>query len=297
MGNRWSRKADHVELNFEKLLTEQRLEKERKETKMKGLITNELQLNAENAVNRPDETGKWLKFVVISDTHCQMDQLMEKIPDGDVLVHCGDFTNSGGEEAVREFNEQLEKLPHRYKIVVPGNHDTDFDTREKYRSSASSTQTVRLLTEPTILLDSSINIEGIKIYGSPWVPLCGDATFYVPAGEEMQEKWAKIPEDLDILITHGPPLGYLDRSERGEHCGDADLLDAVQLKNPKYHLFGHIHERYGAMTNGKTTFRNAAQCTLWGKICRLPIVFYMKVPDGNDGSTWKSYTKFEEIDK
>ncbi|CAJ0939903.1 unnamed protein product, partial [Mesorhabditis belari] len=244
MGNRWSRKADHVELNFE------------------------------NAVNRPDETGKWLKFVVISDTHCQMDQLMAKIPDGDVLVHCGDFTNSGGEEAVREFNEQLEKLPHRYKIVVPGNHDTDFDTREKYRY-----------------------IEGIKIYGSPWIPLCGDATFYVPAGEEMQEKWAKIPEDLDILITHGPPLGYLDRSERGEHCGDADLLDAVQLKNPKYHLFGHIHERYGAMTNGKTTFINAAQCTLWGKICRLPIVFYMKVPDGNDGSTWKSYTKFEEIDK
>ncbi|CAJ0921932.1 unnamed protein product, partial [Mesorhabditis belari] len=225
----------------------------------------------ENAVNSPDETGIWLKFVVISDTHEEMAKIMNRIPDGDVLIHCGDFTNHGDEERVREFNDQLAQLPHRRKVVIAGNHENGFD--------AQFYEKTKLLTACELLNDTSIEIEGIKLYGSSWhtmnYRLFSTPPFYCEPGEETREKWAKIPDNVDILITHQPPKGFLD----GRY-GDIELLKAVEARNPKFHCFGHVHGGYGVASNEKTTFINAAQFEgFWGiSSTRPPIVFYFKVP-------------------
>ncbi|CAJ0939485.1 unnamed protein product, partial [Mesorhabditis belari] len=227
----------------------------------KGQQEELIELNSQNAVNSRGTEGKWLKFVVISDTHEKLVKILDKIPRGDVLIHCGDFTNYGGSAAVSKFNELLGKLPHQHKIVIPGNHEYGFDTRESAREYVTRVTTKNpreLLTNCTLLMDESIEISGIKLYGSSWHILHG-FPFYCEPGAEIREKWAKIPNDVDVLITHEPPRGFLDKGLRGQTYGDVELLHAVEARNPKFHVFGHIHECYGAMTNGKTTFINAAQ--------------------------------------
>ncbi|CAJ0939535.1 unnamed protein product, partial [Mesorhabditis belari] len=238
-----------------------------------------------DAVNSPDETGRWLKFVVISDTHDQLGEMMEKIPipDGDVLIHCGDMTNRGEKEKLEALNEQFGQLPHKHKVVVAGNHDLGFDDTEdwskrhyKYPNDGTR-EGYKLLTNVTWLHDKAHEIEGIKIYGSSWHPLRG-YPFYVDRGEKMAAKWMKMPDEVDILITHAPPLGYLDTFGT-ERWGDYDLLQAIEKRNPKFHVFGHVHESYGSATNNRTTFINAAACLKSNTLSNKPIVFYMKVPN------------------
>jgi len=76
----------------------------------------------------PDEHH--VRFVCISDTHEKLGELLPLIPDGDVLIHCGDFTQYGDEAKIRKFNEQMGSLPHRYKVVVAGNHEIGFEVSE-----------------------------------------------------------------------------------------------------------------------------------------------------------------------
>ncbi|CAJ0582607.1 unnamed protein product, partial [Mesorhabditis spiculigera] len=234
----------------------------------------EIQFNEENAVNSPQDDGDYLKFVVISDTHGQMGKWMAGIPDGDVLIHCGDFTNNGEEEMIREFNQQLAQLPHRHKIVIPGNHELGFDARRK----TFCPEKLTMVTNCTFLIDDSVGIEGIKIYGSSWHPLPG-YDYYVPQ-EKLVEEWKRIPKDTEILITHGPPKGILDWCHNEKRCGDPALLAAIRKRNIKYHLFGHIHESYGAMTDGHTTFINACQKDWVNGECQKPVVFYYKKKNG-----------------
>ncbi|CAJ0582654.1 unnamed protein product, partial [Mesorhabditis spiculigera] len=241
-------------------------------------------LDEENAVNKPDGTGRWLKFVAISDTHDQLGALVEKIgiPDGDVLIHCGDMTNKGEKEKLETLNEEFGKLPHKYKVVVAGNHDLGFDDTEDwskrhYKYPTDGTREgYKLLTNVQWLQDRLIEIEGIKIYGSSWHPLRGHP-FYMARGPGMAEKWKMMPQQVDVLMTHAPPLGYLDQFG-AERWGDYDLLQAIEARNPKFHVFGHVHERYGALSNGNTTFINAASCQKSNVLANRPIVFYVKVP-------------------
>ena len=134
-----------------------------------------------------------------------------------------------------------------------------------------------------MLYDEAIELDcGIKIYGSPYsLEFCG-WSFALKNDQDCQECYSKIPEDTDILMTHGPPFGILDTNMRGEHCGDINLLKEIQNRvKPAYHLFGHIHEAYGEQTQGETTFVNAAVCTLHYNPLQKPYVFDMKInPDG-----------------
>eukprot|EP00026_Physarum_polycephalum_P017756 Phypoly_transcript_19088.p1 GENE.Phypoly_transcript_19088~~Phypoly_transcript_19088.p1 ORF type:complete len:151 (+),score=18.92 Phypoly_transcript_19088:146-598(+) len=107
------------------------------------------------------------------------------------------------------------------------------------------------------LRDKAINLEGINFYGAPWQPEFCKWAFNLPRGQALKEKWDMIPSNTDILITHGPPKGILDRVE-GSNEGCADLLAAVQRIKPKYHIFGHIHEGYGEFSDGTTHFINAS---------------------------------------
>ena len=99
-----------------------------------------------------------------------------------------------------------------------------------------------------------IEIDGIriKLYGSPWTAVHGNKgkAFQIAPGN-LQEKWAKIPDDVDILVTHSPPFGVLDKDSEGEQAGCRDLLETVTGRvRPRVHVFGHIHASSGLSVIG-----------------------------------------------
>lgn len=202
-----------------------------------------------------------LKFVCISDTHSLHSKVA--LPDGDVLIHSGDFTGSlaNQERDLVKVNAWLGTLPHRVKILVPGNHDKLLQTDPGHARA--------LLSNATVLIDEEVTVDGIRIYGSPWTPTFLNWYFMQSRGAAIAKKWARIPAGIDVLVTHGPPYGILDTVERyspgaGEwvedHVGCEELLKRVAAVEPKVHVFGHMHGSYGEMPVGKTYFINAAVC-------------------------------------
>ncbi len=203
-----------------------------------------------------------VRFVAISDTHGLHAAL--PVPAGDVLIHAGDITRRGDIADVPPFNAWLGTLPHRYKVVIAGNHDFCFE-----HSSAAAA----LLTNAIYLEDSAVTIAGLRIYGSPWQPRFHDWAFNLERGPALRAKWAAIPADTNVLITHGPPYGHGDRTVRGEQVGCVDLLETVRQLRPRAHIFGHIHEGWGVTHNDHTTFINASSCTLRLQPINPPLVF------------------------
>lgn len=172
-----------------------------------------------------------MRLVCISDTHGQHEQL--KLPDGDVLIHAGDSL------AYFDFYSWFHDLDYKYKIFIAGNHDALLVeergmTRRKW----------------AYLLDASIEVDGVKFYGSPWSPkwdceLSG-RNFMKERGEEIAEYWQLIPKETDVLITHCPPYGKCDKSKTNKVLGCEELAKVIPtLPNLKAHIFGHVHEGYG----------------------------------------------------
>ena len=205
-----------------------------------------------------------MRIVCIADTHGQHRQL--EVPDGDMLIHAGDITlNSKPGWIYRHFDIWLGELPHRHKIVIPGNHDYLLeDPRQR-----------SVITNATLLIDSGVEIEGLKIWGSPVTPLYGGA-FGKSRPEDRKKHWAHIPDNpdnLDILVTHGPPFAILDHSRssvRREGC--PQLLEAVFRAFPRVHIFGHVHHGYGTLRTSDTIFVNASLLGEDGSLSRKPIV-------------------------
>lgn len=201
------------------------------------------------------------KIHIISDTHTRHNELC--LPGGDVLIHCGDFMSSGYDTTkAGNFLDWLDKQPYMKKILIAGNHDRVFE-------GLPNTMQEILQSYPNVhyLQDSSININGIKYYGTPWSPeFCGWA-FSNKNRQQAKERFEKIPMDTDVLITHGPAYGILDQvltrdilSEK-KHLGCKELLKVVYKVKPKLHCFGHIHSSQGKLLNidiGNTMHINAA---------------------------------------
>jgi len=115
----------------------------------------------------------------------------------------------------------------------------------------------------TYLQDSGCEIEGVKFWGSPWQPWFFDWAFNLERGEQLRRKWALIPDDTDVLITHGPPAGILDLCPDGRRVGCGDLRLRVEQIEPMAHIFGHIHHSAGQvepLVGRRTRFINAAIC-------------------------------------
>lgn len=199
-----------------------------------------------------------MRIVCISDTHNCNEQIT--VPDGDLLIHSGDATTIGTTEEIRRFNHWFTGLPHKNKIFVAGNHDWLFE-REP--------ESAQRLLDPSIiyLQDSTVEIDGLKIYGSPWQPRFFDWAFNLMRGPELAEKWKLIPKDIDVLITHGPPHGILDEVPRKwgiENTGCEELRKRVEEiaehRRLKFHVFGHIHCGYGTHEEFGVEFVNASNC-------------------------------------
>jgi len=203
-----------------------------------------------------------VKIVCISDTHT----LHEKIhlPYGDILIHAGDFTSRGKEAQVRAFGKWFRDQPHAHKIVIAGNHDLSFETKNKeainWLYNDAIDDSFHYLQDASVTVD--VDGRNIKIYGSPWQPEFCAWAFNVERGPKLAAIWDLLPEDTDVLITHGPPAGILDLCVHGERVGCVDLLHRVkELKQLKLHVFGHIHESHGVESlEGDPIFVNASSC-------------------------------------
>lgn len=198
-----------------------------------------------------------MKVVMTSDTHDLHRKL--EVPDGDIFIHAGDILSDGmNPRTVVDFNNWLGELPHKHKFVIAGNHDFLFEKLQEARS---------LITNATYLQDESASVEGLKIYGSPWQPEFFNWAFNLQRGSEIKKKWDFIPEGTDILITHGPPWGYLDEIPKWGnnyryqgHVGCEELLAKVIQIKPIVHVFGHIHNAAGYTQDKGITYVNASAC-------------------------------------
>jgi Icc-related predicted phosphoesterase len=194
-----------------------------------------------------------MRIVFISDTHNQHNYL--KIPDCDVLIHAGDFTRAGKEkECVKFLNWYGSLSQAQHKLVIAGNHDWHF---------ARFPQAARELVPDSVtyLQDEEVVIDGVKFYGSPWQPAFFDWAFNLPRGKPLQKVWSRIPDDVNVLVTHTPPYGFGDwvRRDGGLHVGCQDLSERIEnLSDLRLHAYGHIHEGYGVVSFGDQHFINAA---------------------------------------
>ena len=171
------------------------------------------------------------------------------IPDGDLLIHAGDISN-GYPDEVEDFLAWFEELPHPHKIFIGGNMDFPLARNFPYYQE-------KLPPNIHYLKDSGISLEGLSIWGSPWIPTFV-GVFMKERGKEIDACWEKIPPKLDILLTHTPPYGTLDRTSRGMQVGCADLAQRLERLSPRLHIFGHVHEAYGREENRSTHFYNVA---------------------------------------
>lgn len=182
-----------------------------------------------------------MKFAVLSDTHGQHKQV--KIPNVDCLIHCGDISSMGTFSQVCDFMEWFIGINAPVKIFVAGNHDFYLDG--EYMSFINTWGNALEKGNVVYLDDSPYHINGITIHGSPMSPRFGRWAFMADRGEAIKKHWDKIPDNTDILITHSPAHGILDRTSGGDLAGCQDLLNRINEVKPKYHLFGHIHEGRG----------------------------------------------------
>lgn len=203
-----------------------------------------------------------MKCVCLSDTHNNFPNMEAYF--GDIIIHCGDVSIWGNYKEVEFFIEEYNKVNFKYKILVPGNHDKLFEKDWKYSQTLCEKNNIICLN------DSGIKINNINIWGSPITPRFFDWAFNRNRGSEIKYHWDMIPNNTDILVTHGPPSGVglsfvekilrVDDKKRKikEDVGCVDLKLKVDEIKPKYHLFGHIHQGYGIYKGENTTFINCS---------------------------------------
>lgn len=207
-----------------------------------------------------------MKLVFISDTH----NMHLRIPDvggGDIIFHTGDISGRGYEYEIEDFIQWYGELDFSHRVLVPGNHDFGFESDyAKYKTMCDEAGII-------LLNDSGITIDGIKIWGSPMSPWFHNWAFNRGRNDNecalygvdpIKPHWDMIPEDTDILLTHGPVYGILDElvfvggTPKGQFVGCVDLRNRIRGLNLKIHSCGHIHEGYGTYIQDGVLHINAS---------------------------------------
>ena len=192
--------------------------------------------------------GQRVKFYAVSDLHGHLEGLD---PSGvDAVLIAGDFSVMTGWGATHmayqlfwvqdAFCKWCVSYPKTMFFVVPGNHDL-FAGREELRATIKWPRNVKLL------VDEVCEFKGRSIYGAPWVPFInGSWAFEEVFPGHLRERFASIPNNLDILITHSPPIIRhkkvdVSMDTNSPHFGSADLTDAIMRARPRFAFCGHIH--------------------------------------------------------
>tara|TARA_R110002094_G_scaffold1901_6_gene8007 strand:+ start:3588 stop:4286 length:699 start_codon:yes stop_codon:yes gene_type:complete len=217
-----------------------------------------------------------MKICAISDTHTHHNKV--EVPECDILIHAGDATHRGGTKDTAKFVNWLAAQDQaKHKVFIAGNHD--------FMPQTDPGQFYNLLDELDInyLEDSYVELEGLNIYGTPWTPYFCDWAFngleergidgYMYQGgpgpmnpsnkyQHLKDVYAKIPDDTDVLICHGPPAGIgISTTEEGTEVGSFELLHrALDLKNLKLGICGHIHEGRGHSYINEAYWYNVSTC-------------------------------------
>lgn len=197
------------------------------------------------------------KLVCISDTH-QMHSKVD-VPFGDILIHCGDFCNRGDSIDVGNFLHWMDQQPHATKIVVPGNHDKILETDKEIRKEFARSG-IQLLIDSEFVDKAS----GLKFYGVPWTPDFFPDIWGFQKSRAPADAWARIPEDTDVLLSHGPPFGAADQIDPGRtpHLGCKDFASYLyDFGSPLTIICGHIHGGYGKHFLDPHTIYNVSVCT------------------------------------
>jgi len=223
-----------------------------------------------------DPTTKPVRFLIMSDTHSI--ELPSKLPECDVLLHCGDLTEDGSPSGIAEALQALSKVRAELKLVIAGNHEisldktyyleqggTEADVGQAHALMSPEAKSVASKSGLTFLSEGTYRFTlasgaTFRIYASPYTPAYGLSAFQYPTNEDRfnlansTPAWAKnvgtetsiVPDNIDILMTHGPPKYVLDSTCDGRSAGCEHLRRAVERVKPKLHCFGHIHKGYGA---------------------------------------------------
>jgi Icc-related predicted phosphoesterase len=235
--------------------------------------------------------------VAISDLHNQQWKL--NLPCGDILIVAGDMTQTGNYEEFESFTSFLSAQNKKFKMIIAvgGNHDItldkDFYKREGHkhhnppldidRSRAYFTEN----NDITYLEDSGANFNGINIFGHPWICPIGPWAFTYKNPYHEKKMVRKIPENTDILVTHGPAKGIRDvypmkqfhkdpvtkemvKTYDFVEMGSEPLAQKIRDIKPKLHVFGHIHYCYGWEERDGTLYVNASFMNRWSKPVNKP---------------------------
>lgn len=224
-----------------------------------------------------------MKLVVISDTH---DKLIDSLPEGDVLIHCGDYSLYGEYEETKKFFDWFSSQPHKHKIVICGNHELAICPRKEGENLLKIMELIDSYSDVTFLADEAIVIDGVKFYGTPW---CGGERhimyrwgWYIESDEERAEIFKSIPDDTDVLISHSPPYDILDKYD-GRTLGCPALLERIKQVKPIINVFGHIHSANGYLEQDGVHFFNCSNLSEGYQIeypCRI-----IEIEDGVVKST------------
>lgn len=205
------------------------------------------------------------RFVFLSDTHNQHKDLI--LPEGDILVHSGDACLHGTVKEFASFVEWFRNVEgFKHKIFVPGNHDMFVE--EAYHMSMSM-----LDDDVHMLINRSIILDDISIYGAPWSPNLRGWAFC--PGDAIVHEWKKIPDKVDLLITHSPAYDLMDKPHppaQSPKYGCKDLAEALLKRRIRYHAFGHIHGSYGMSNYNDRIMINACNCDEEYDLINKPIV-------------------------
>jgi len=202
-----------------------------------------------------------MKITFISDTHNKHNQVTSSLPGGDLLIHAGDISSMGHKHEIQQFCKWFNSLEnYTVKVFIAGNHDFGFQTEPKMaKEIVGSYKWINYLQDN--FLGYGVDTENyVKIYGSPWQPEFNGWAFNLPKyGWELEQAWEEIPDDTDILVTHGPAFGYLDTiMGQYDNLGCELLTKRIKTIKPKIHVCGHIHSGYGYVFDGDTHFINAS---------------------------------------
>lgn len=224
-------------------------------------------------------------ITAISDTHGKHKQLDGFLPGGDILIHCGDISSMGHNHEITNFCKWFDGIDnYDLKVFIAGNHDFGFEERwDEVSQIVNSYKTITYLQDDSVGFQKG-DLKEIRIWGSPWQPEFHSWAFNLPRnGKELEGKWNEIPSDTDILMTHGPAWGYVDkvisRYENSEHLGCEKLIQRITELELGIHICGHIHTGYGYQTDGKTHFINASILNEQYNFTQKPITFHYNPED------------------